>query len=116
MTLRLYMDEHVPVAIALALDLAGVDVLTVQDDGRRGRKDPELLHRARELGRVVFTQDEDFLREAHLWQEKGDPFLGVIYAHQLQMTIGEIVGDLELLAKVAEPHELTQYVQYLPLK
>jgi hypothetical protein len=33
------------------------------------------------------------------------PFYGVIYAHQLQVSIGACVRDLELIAQVGEPEE-----------
>jgi hypothetical protein len=44
--------------------LRGVDVLTVQEDGRAGASDAAVLDRATELGRVLFTQDDDLLVEA----------------------------------------------------
>jgi len=59
------MDEHVPFAITAGLALRGVDVLTVQRDDYQKADDPVVLDRAMTLGRVVFTQDEDFLRESH---------------------------------------------------
>ncbi|MBI2839656.1 MAG: DUF5615 family PIN-like protein [Acidobacteria bacterium] len=116
MGLRLYMDEHVPAAVTAALSMAGIDVLSVQQDGHVGESDAAVLARACELERVVVTQDEDFLRHAHAWQNAGRPFTGVIYAHQLRMTIGQFVADLHLLAVLAEPGELAQRVQYLPLR
>ena len=58
------MDVHVSAAIPEGLRLRGVDVLTAQEDGRRRLPDPELLDRATALGRVLFTQDDDLLREA----------------------------------------------------
>jgi predicted nuclease of predicted toxin-antitoxin system len=94
MSVGLYLDEHVPRAIALALRLRGVDVLTAQEDESRGKSDREVLDRATQLGRVVFTQDEDFLREASRCQREGVPFSGVLYAHQLECTIGQLVMDL----------------------
>jgi len=39
---------------------------------------------ASELGRVLFTQDDDLLTEATRRQHRGQPFGGVIYAHQLR--------------------------------
>jgi predicted nuclease of predicted toxin-antitoxin system len=55
------MDEHVPRAISVGLRLRGVDVLTAQEDGLRNTPDADLLDRATALGRVIFTQDDDFL-------------------------------------------------------
>lgn len=115
MSLTLYFDEHVHRAIPAGLRLRDVDVLTVQEDGRRGASDPKILDRATELGRVLFSQDDDLLAEATRRQVAGLPFSGVIYAHQLHVTIGDCVRDLELIAKVADPEDLAGRVQFLPL-
>ena len=62
--IRLYVDEHVPRAVVQGLRRRGVDVLTVPEAGRLGASDEEHLAFARGEGRVVFTQDGDFLRLA----------------------------------------------------
>ena len=54
-----------------------------------------LLRRATELGRVLVSQDEDLLREgARRWLSERKDFSGIIYAHQLRITIGQMVEDL----------------------
>jgi hypothetical protein len=115
MSVALYMDEHVHRAITAGLRLREVDVLTVQEDNRRNVPDPTLLDRATELGRVMFSQDEDLLVEAQHRQMKGLSFTGVIYAHQLRVTIGVCIRDLELIAKAADLEDLANRVEYLPL-
>ena len=40
----------------------------------------------------------------------------MIYAHQLGITIGQCIDELELMAKVVEPEDLAGQVEYLPLK
>lgn len=109
------MDEHVHRAITAGLRLRNVDVLTAQEDNRRNIPDAVLLDRATELQRVIFSQDEDLLVEAQRRQTKGISFAGVIYAHQLRVTIGMCVRDLELLAKAATPEDLANRVEFLPL-
>ena len=116
MSVQLYMDVHVPYAITVGLQLRGVDVLTAQEDGAGRLDDPILLDRATELGRVLFTRDDDLLREAKLRQQTEVSFAGVIYAHQLNMSIGECVSELELIALASEPEEYVDCVVYLPLK
>ena len=91
-------------------------MLTAQTDGAAELEDSELLDRASSLGRVLFTQDEDFLREAIRRQRTGQAFAGVIYAHQLRVTIGQCVADLELIAKTEDSTEWVNRVEYLPLK
>lgn len=115
MSVPLYFDVHVPSAIADGLRLRGVDVLRAQDDGAAELEDPELLDRAGELGRLLFTQDKDLLREATKRQRAGDNFSGILYARQREVSIGECVTDLEIIAKDSGPEEWIGHVEYLPL-
>lgn len=48
-------------------------------------------------------------------QRAGRHFAGVIYAHQLAITIGRAVNDLEVLAQAGTPEESSNRVEYLPL-
>jgi hypothetical protein len=43
------------------------------------------------------------------------PFAGVIFAHPLRISIGTCVTDLGVLAKLAEPEDLANRVEFLPL-
>lgn len=110
------MDEQVPEAITEGLRLRGVDVLTTQEDHQRSVDDPDLLQRATELRRVMFSQDADMLREATRRQSQGIPFHGVVYAHQLKVTIGQCVHDLELVAQVGEQDDVLNRIIYLPIR
>jgi predicted nuclease of predicted toxin-antitoxin system len=110
------MDVHVRRAITVGLKLRGVDVLTAQADGAARLSDPQLLDRASELNRVLFSQDHDLLREATARQRRGEFFAGVIYAHQLRVTIGQCIDDLELIAKGCEPEDFVNCLEFLPLK
>ena len=115
MTVALYMDEHVHRAITTGVRLRGIDVLTAQEDGQRQVPDNVLLDRATELHRILFSQDEDLLAEANHRQRDGIPFTGVVYAHQLHVSIGTCVRELEFIAKVSNPEDLAGRVEYLPL-
>jgi hypothetical protein len=115
LSVALYLDENVHRAIAVGLRLRGVDILTVQDDGRSGIDDPAVLDRATELGRPLFSQDEDLLVEGHRRQAAGESFAGIIFAHQLHVTLGDCVRDLHLIATLADPEELANRVEFLPL-
>jgi hypothetical protein len=115
MPLSLYMDHHVPRPITNGLRLRSVDVLTAADDGAAELQDPDLLDRATARGRVLFSQDKDLLVEATRRQTEGVPFSGVIYAHQLQVSIGGCIRDLELIATAADPADLRNQVIFLPL-
>jgi len=115
MAIALYMDQHVPRAITVGLRLRGVDVLTAYEDDASELDDPELLDRAGELEHVLFTQDDDLLAEATRRQREGISFRGVVHAHQLRVSIGACIRDLEIIAKAGEPEDMHNGVQFLPL-
>jgi hypothetical protein len=110
------MDHHVHGGITQGLRVRGVDVLTADEDNASQLPDPDLLDRATALGRVLFSQDTDLLREGARRQQAGEHFAGLIYAHQLHAPIGRCIDDLELLAKACDPPEFINRVEYLPLK
>ena len=60
--IRFYSDEHVAKAIAIGLRLRGADILTVQEAQLLGASDGDHLAYVLAQGRVIFTQDDDFLR------------------------------------------------------
>jgi uncharacterized protein with PIN domain len=115
MAIKLYMDQHVPRAITIGLRLRGVDVLTAHEDGASELEDSDLLDRAGILGRVLFTRDDDLLAEVAQRQREDIQFYGVIYAHQLQASIGTCIHDLEIIAQAGEPEDLIGQVKFLPL-
>lgn len=110
----IYMDVHVPLAITEGLRRRSIDVLRSQEDGTSEWEDEPLLARATEVGRLLFSQDQDFLQISAQWQHSGRPFLGLLYAPQ-GASIGRLVEDIELIAKCAEAVELSNRVTYLPL-
>jgi hypothetical protein len=116
MALPLYMDARIPAAITAGLRLRGVDVQTCQEDGTDRFPDDQLMERATNLGRILFSQDDDLLGLAKEWRRIGRHFVGVIYAHQLSCGIGTLVRDLELTLSYCNADELADTVMYLPLR
>ncbi len=115
MAIAFYMDQHVPRAITTGLQVRGVDVLTAYEDGASDLADAALLDRATALTRALFTRDRDFLAEGTKRQREGIYFAGMIYAHQLEVTIGRCIEDLELIAAAEELTGLANEVVFLPL-
>ena len=111
---QLYMDHHVPSAVTAGLRMRGVDVLTAEDDAAAMLEDDLLLDRASSLGRVLFSQDADLLAIAQHRLQTARDFGGVVYAHQLAISIGQAVRDLELVAKVLDLDDMRNRVEYLP--
>lgn len=116
MSVRFYMDVHVRRAVTAGLRMREVEVVTAQEDGAAEFEDSDLLDRATDLGRVLFTHDQDLLNEANRRQQSEENFAGVVYAHQIKVTVGRCIDDLELIAKASNSHEWINRVEYLPLK
>ncbi len=109
------MDVHCPQGITDGLRARNVSVVTAQEDDHGEADDALLLARATALGRVLFTRDADFLQICAAWQREAKPFAGVIYAHQLRVTIGRCVQDLAVLTGAGLPEDLSNRVEHLPL-
>lgn len=109
-----YMDVHVRQAVTEQLRHRGVDVHTAVEDGCRRLPDDQLLERARTLDCVLVTQDIRFRVLAEDWQRQGTPFAGLVYGHQ-QLSVGQLVQDLELIAKATAAADWVNRVEHLPL-
>ena len=116
MAFGLYMDVHVPRAVTEGLRRRQIDIVTAQEDGTRETDDEGLLLRATVLDRLIFTQDEDFLKIASKLQSEQRDFPAVIFCPQLTAGIGEIIEDLELICFCALPDEVRNCVIHLPLR
>lgn len=113
--LAFYMDHHVQAAITEGLRARGIDVVTAFEDGAAEWSDDRILERARELGRIVVTTDQDFLRLARDYCRNGHEFAGVVFGAQRDLEIGQMVLDLELMAHAVSDKELANRVEFLPL-
>ena len=114
MSIGIYVDVQIPKPITVGLRLRGVDVLTAQEDDMGEAPDSEILDRAAELQRIVFTHDDDFLIEASRRMLENVDFSGVVYAHQLDAPIGPCIEDLEIISKTLEIGELRNRIEYIP--
>ncbi len=108
------MDVHVARAITAALRTAGLDVATAQELGARRLADDLLLDLATEQGRVLFSQDQDLIKEAVTRQREERDFAGVIYSEQT-LSVGICVRDLELMGLLMDPGEMRNQLVYIPL-
>ena len=115
MAVALFMDVHMDFAITSQLRRRQVDVITAQEDGSDQLDDDNVLTGASMLDRVVVTHDIGFKTLAEEWQRQGRPFAGLIFGHNMQVTTGRFVSDLELIAKATDPVDWDSVVVRLPL-
>ena len=111
--LKALADEHVVYGVIEALRVRGMNVLTVQDMGRQGDDDEELLRVALSEGRLLLTNDEDFLRLAAMYGRRKEPFPPVLFWPQQQRSVGEIVRRVFREASLREYGEICSRVLFL---
>lgn len=107
-SIKFYTDEHVARAVVRGLRHRGVDVLTVPEVSLLGASDEEHLAEARVEERVIFTQDDDFLR----LHAAGVEHAGIVYAPQHTST-SDIIYGLMLIYQVLEAEDMIGHVEYL---
>ena len=105
---KFYTDEHSANAIAEGLRRRGVDALTTYEAGRLGASDEEQLAFAAQEERVLFTQDDDFLR----LHAVGVEHAGIAYAQQ-GASLGDIIRGLMLIYEVLDTSDMKNHVEYL---
>lgn len=115
MSLKLYMDVHIHAAITRGLRRRGIEVLRAQEDNAGRLPDNELLTRATQLERLLFSQDEDLLVEGAKRQTEGENFSGIVFVRQSAISIGACVRDLEIICKVLTAAEAANKIIYLPM-
>ena len=108
-TIRFHLDEHVSNAVAKGLERLGIDVTTSSDAGLLGAADTEHIAYGLTQGRVIFTEDADFLALA----SSGTEHAGLAYCHQNTRPIGHIVACLELIWASYEPAEMKNRIEFL---
>jgi predicted nuclease of predicted toxin-antitoxin system len=108
-TIRFHLDENSDPRIAAGLRLHGVDVTTTPEAGLLHAPDEEQLVFAIHHGRVVITQDADFLRILAAGREMP----GIAFYSAQSRSIGEVIRDLLLIWEIYEPEEMSNRVEYL---
>ena len=106
--IRFHLDQHVSNAIARGLRVRGIDVTTTAESGLQDAPDEQQLAYIVETARVIFTQDEDFLRI----HSSGEDHPGIIYSKQGTRSIGEIVRFLQLMNDCLGPADVCGRVEY----
>ena len=82
---------------------------TTVEAGLRGVPDEDHVAFGLKEGRVIFTQDQDFLR----LHASGTEHASIAFCHQQSRSIGDIILGLTLIWGVFEPQEMKNRVEYL---
>jgi hypothetical protein len=106
---RYFLDEHIDPAVATGLRRVGIDILTVNEAGRRGFDDDEQLDFATRQGRVVVSHDSDYLA----LHSAGVSHAGIAWCPALKHPIGRLIAALEILHGVYAADDMLNHVEYL---
>jgi len=107
--IRLYFDENMPEAAAVQLASHGIDVKTTQEAERCGSGDLDQLRFAARLGRVICSQDKDFLELA-----RTDPVhCGIAFIGYKSQEIGALVRALLELHRNETAESMENRLVYL---
>ena len=90
-------------------------LLLLREKGGAKRRDEGIKTTRNLIHRLLFTQDDDFLIEAKQRQMTGKTFGGIIYAHQREVSIGQCIHDLEIIALAGTATDAINYVFYVPM-
>jgi predicted nuclease of predicted toxin-antitoxin system len=101
-----------PAAIAAALRRRSIDVTTAADAGLLGAKDEDHLAFAITQGRVLYTNDEDFL-VLHALHARRTSLSGIVYCHQQTRSVGDVIRALVLLWEVLDPDDMRNHVEFI---
>jgi predicted nuclease of predicted toxin-antitoxin system len=108
-TIRFHLDENCHRAIAEGLRRRGVDVTTTPEAGLLQASDEKHITYASPLGRVIFTQDRDFLK----LHNASVPHSGIAYCDKDTNSIGEIITMLVLIWEIYEPEDMVDRVEFI---
>ena len=88
--------------------MRGVDVTTTAEAGLQDASDEKHLEFIESAGRVIFTQDDDFLRIHSSRQQHPE----IVFSQQGSHSIGEIIRFLQLMNDCLGPEEMRGRVEY----
>ncbi|MEB3249143.1 MAG: DUF5615 family PIN-like protein [Merismopediaceae bacterium] len=107
--IKFHLDENVSNAVAEGLRRRGIDVTTTPEQNLIGVSDREQLTFAFEQGRVIFTQDNDFLK----LHQANIPHSGIAYCHQGSRSIGEVVKTLALIWELVDSEDMVGHIEFI---
>lgn len=107
--IKFHLDESVSNAVADGLTRRGIDVTTTAEVNLISASDEEQIAFALTEKRVIFTQDDDFLK----LHQAGVSHYGITYCHQKSRNIGEIINTLALIWEWVEPEDIKGQVEFI---
>jgi hypothetical protein len=109
MPIRFHLDEHISTQIAAGLRRRKIDVTTCADAQLIRATDLEQLAFGQSSGRVLVTQDSDFLR----LHASGLAHAGIAFCPPGLLSVSQILHRLVLIHDVLLEEEMRNHVEFL---
>ncbi len=106
--IQFYTDEHIPKAVAMGLRQRGINVTTTQEAGMTGASDIDQLKFALRNEKILFTQDNDFLK----LHSSGIIHSGIVYSHQ-GTSMGNVIRGLQMIYEVLNNSDMKNHVEFI---
>lgn len=112
MKIKLFLDEDVHLAVALALRKRGYDVVHVQEVERKGKSDSEQLRYAVEKERCLCSFNvKDFVMLHNEYVQNEQEHFGIIVSKQLP--IGETIRKLLRVLQLFSYEYIKNQIEFL---
>lgn len=108
--MKIYADENIEHPIIDGLRRRNITVISAAELGHRGKTDEFHLKKATELEAVILTHDVDFLKMAGA---PGTKHHGIIFAHSKNVSIGECIRSVEIIASVLTDHDMKNHIEFI---
>ncbi len=112
MPLKLYGDECWDRRVSEGLRRRELDIVTAHELNLLGASDEVHLERASASGRVIVTQDSDFLRLANEFLTAGREFPGVIHCRP-GIPVGEAIRQIQEIALTRDPASMVNQIAWV---
>jgi predicted nuclease of predicted toxin-antitoxin system len=108
--MKIYADENIETSIIDGLRRRRITVHSAVELGYRGKSDKFHLSKAQELDAIVLTHDVDFLIMA---SSEGVNHRGIIFSHSKNVSIGDCIRGVELIANVLSDRDMRNHIEFL---
>ncbi|TVM03843.1 MAG: hypothetical protein CV087_02965 [Candidatus Brocadia sp. WS118] len=108
--MKIYADENIERSIVEGLRRRKIEVFSARELGYLGKPDEFHIRKASEMKAVILTHDIDFLRIA---RSEDVAHNGIIFSHSKNVSIGQCIRMVELIARVLTDKDMENYVEFL---
>lgn len=102
-------DEHIPYAVVRGLKAKGIEAVSIHEENISSISDAHLLDYCTQKGRIILTNDSDFLKLA-----KTKSHSGIVYLLSQYTTVGDIIRAIVRLIDTYSTEDFSDAIFYIP--